>query len=51
MKSKTEKRQQAVEWLKVSRWEDSKAFRKGTKTREQWEAWKASEIERLEAMR
>lgn len=50
MRTKAEKRREAVERMRAARWEDSKACRKGTKTEEQWREWRNAEVARLEAM-
>ena len=47
MKTKAVKRAEAVERLRASRYEDSKAKRKGTLTREEWEERKNNELRRL----
>lgn len=47
MKSTTQKRKEALERLKQSKWEDSKAFRTGSKTEDQWNKWKAKELARM----
>jgi len=45
MKSKAEKREEALVRLKESRWENSKAKRLGSKTEEQWNDWKKTVID------
>ncbi len=50
MRTKAEKRREAVERMKRSKYADSKACRTGSKTEEQWRAWRDAEVERLVAM-
>ncbi|UTS52137.1 hypothetical protein [Synechococcus phage BUCT-ZZ01] len=47
MKTKQEKRQEALERLKKAKFEDSKAARTGTRTEQQWAEWRKKEIEKL----
>lgn len=48
MKATTKtRRKAALERLISSTWENSKAKRKGTKSREQWQKWKDAHIEFL----
>jgi len=47
MKPKVVKRQEALERLRRSLWENSKAKRKGTKTKEEWETYKEELMEKL----
>ena len=42
MKTKQKKREEALERAKHYKWENSRAKRKGTMTKEQWEARKHS---------
>jgi len=44
MKTKSEKREEALERLKNSSWENSKAKRLGTKTKEEWEEVKKIKV-------
>jgi hypothetical protein len=47
LKSKTEKRIEAIGRLEGSSWFDSKAKRTGSKTKEQWLKHKSNEVKRL----
>ena len=47
MKSKDQKRKEALERLRSTAWEKSRAKRLGTKTKEAWEEEKAIQIEEL----
>lgn len=45
--AKQVRRTSALERLKESTWENSKACRTGSKTKEQWQQWKDNEVARL----
>ena len=47
MKDKNLKRKEALERLSNSVWKNSKAKRLGTKTQNQWAAWKDQEATKL----
>ena len=47
MKSKRQKRLEAMARIAESKFEDSKAFRKGTKTEAQWGEWKSKHLDHL----
>jgi len=51
MKSKIEKRTEALERLKSATYKNSKAKRTGSKTKEQWEAYRLEQITKLEGNR
>ena len=44
----TQKRKTALEILKNSSWDNSKAKRTGSKTEQQWQEWRSAEIAKLE---
>lgn len=50
MKTIRQKRQEALVRLEASKWEDSKANRKGTASREEWQERKEASIEKLKKM-
>lgn len=49
MKFKQSKRMEAMDRIKASKWANSKARRKNTQTKENWQKQKEARIKRLEA--
>jgi len=47
MKSKRQRRDEAVARMESAEYKNSKACKKGTRTKEQWTAWNTAEIERI----